>query len=119
MRNYSFPQSHPLRERIHEQMKTIFLKYIYIYIFNILQSHRKYANVSGKERENRMIPREIKIPNDRQWGIEIEAFFKRIGGGNLVAVSRKVGGFEKVSSFISIQPEISTKCQIGKQLQNT
>ena len=100
-------------------MKTIFLKYIYIYIFNILQSHRKYANVSGKERENRMIPREIKIPNDRQWGIEIEAFFKRIGGGNLVAVSRKVGGFEKVSSFISIQPEISTKCQIGKQLQNT
>ena len=39
----------------------------------------KYANVSGKERENRVIPREIKIPNDRQWGIEIEAlFFKRI-----------------------------------------
>ena len=80
----------------------------------------KYANVSGKERGNRMIPREIKIPNDRRWGIEIEAlFFKRIGGGNLVAVSRKVGGFEKVSSFISIQPETPTKCQIGKQLQNT
>lgn len=73
MRNYSFPQSRPLRERICvEQVKTIFLKYIYIYIFNILQSHMKYVNASGKERENRVIPREIKIPNDCQWG-EIEA----------------------------------------------
>ena len=60
----------------------------------------KYANACGKERENRMIPREIKIPNDCRWGIEIEAlFFKRIGGGNLMAVSGRVGGFEKVSFF--------------------
>ena len=36
-----------------------------------------------------------------------------------MAVSRKVNGFEKLSSFISIQPETPTKCQIGKQLQNT
>ena len=89
MRNYSFPQSRPLREKIHEQIKTIFLKYIYIYIFNILQSHMKYANVCGKERESRMIPREIKIPNYCQWGIKIEAlFFKRIGGGTRGSIKK-------------------------------
>ena len=45
-------------------------------------------------------------------------FLKELVGG-LVAVSSKVGGFEKVSSFMSIPPEIPTKWQTGKQLQNT
>ena len=49
----------------------------------------KYANVCGKERENRMIPREIKIPNYCPWGIKIEAlFFKRIGGGTRGSIKK-------------------------------
>ena len=48
----------------------------------------KHTNVSGEERENRMIPKEAKTPNDHGWETEIEVlFFKRIGGGNLMAVS--------------------------------
>ena len=60
----------------------------------------KHTNVSGEERENRMIPKEAKTPNDHGWETEIEVlFFKSIGGGNLMAVSGRVGGFEKVSFF--------------------
>lgn len=36
MRNYSFPQTGPLRETIHKQIKTIFLKYMYVIYYRFI-----------------------------------------------------------------------------------